>query len=37
MLLALLLTLPLLSVPQAEDFNEDEAVGGFREAVGVLA
>ena len=26
MFLALLLTLPLLSVPQAEGFNEDEAV-----------
>lgn len=33
MLLALLLTLPLLSVPQAEDFNEDEAVEAAKQAM----
>ena len=33
MFLALLLTLPLLSVPQAEDFNEDEAVEAAKQAI----
>ena len=33
MFLALLLTLPLLSVPQAEGFNEDEAVEAAKQAI----